>query len=110
MKDSVKEQTNVFSQEGLENDRETIQKDLETFFRMLYTGEATVAGHEKADRLVKYVCDDVIHNTTGGRVKPMKHVMMGLGMKSITGSRKVVEILNRCGQILQNTGCSIFNW
>ena len=50
-----------------------------------------------SDRLVKSVCDDVIYNTTGGRVKPMKHVMLGLGMKSITGSRKVVEILNSYG-------------
>ena len=31
------------------------------------------------------------------RLKPTKHLCLGLGMKSLTGSRKVVEILNRFG-------------
>ena len=38
-----------------------------------------------------------LYCATKGGVKPSKHLCLGLGMKSLTGSRKVVEILNRFG-------------
>ena len=33
-------------------------------------------------------------------MKPSKHVLIGLGLKSLTGSRKIIEILNRFGHCL----------
>ena len=33
-------------------------------------------------------------------MKPSKHVSLGLGLKSITGSRKVIETLNRFGHCI----------
>jgi hypothetical protein len=72
-------------------------EDLLTFFRVLYTGSTVVSDNEKVSRLVSSVCADVMFATSRGRIKPGKHLTMGLGMKSITGTRKVLEILNRFG-------------
>ncbi len=35
--------------------------------------------------------------TSRGRTKPAKHLCLGLGLKSLTGSRRVIEMLNRFG-------------
>ena len=43
------------------------------------------------------VCDDVVFITTRGRTKPGKHICLALGIKSMTGSRRIIEILNRFG-------------
>ena len=43
------------------------------------------------------MAQNVLYCATKGRVKPSKHPCLGLEMKSLTGSRKVVEILNRFG-------------
>ena len=34
---------------------------------------------------------------TSGQTKPKKNLMLGMTMKSLTGSRKVIEILNKLG-------------
>ena len=52
---------------------------------------------EKTERLVRSASDDAVFVTTRGRTKPSKHLCMGLGLKSLTGSRKVVEMLNHYG-------------
>ena len=39
----------------------------------------------------------LLYVTTRARIKPGKHLCMGLALKSMTGSQKVVEILNRFG-------------
>ena len=67
------------------------------FFRVLYTGSNKPPWDERIERLVKSVSDDVLYVTTRARIKPGKHLCMGLALKSMTGSRKVVEILNRFG-------------
>lgn len=46
---------------------------------------------------IKSVCSDLIYIVTKGRVKPSKHLTLGLSMKSMTSSRKVLTILNRYG-------------
>ena len=67
------------------------------FFQVLYTGESAQPENERVQRLVQSVSDDVIFATTRGRIKPGKHLCLGLGLKSLTGSRRVLEILNRFG-------------
>ena len=67
------------------------------FFQVLYTGESAQPENERVQRLVQSVSDDVIFATTRGRIKPGKHLCLGLGFKSLTGSRRVLEILNRFG-------------
>ena len=43
---------------------------------------------------------DVIYNVTHGTVKPWKHTSLGLGMASLTGSKLVLQILNRSGHCI----------
>ena len=40
---------------------------------------------------------------TRGLVKPQKHLLLGLGVKSMTGSKKVLNILNRLGHCISYT-------
>ena len=51
-------------------------------------------GGRKAIR-TQPLCEDVIFTATSGQTKPKKHLMLGMTMKSVTGSRKVIEILNK---------------
>lgn len=49
---------------------------------------------------IKSVCSDLIYIVSKGRVKPSKHLKLGLSMKSMTSSRKVLTILNRYGHTI----------
>ena len=73
---------------------ETRPSMLVRFLHVLLTGSPEPT---KRSRLVNSVADDIIYGCSRGRIVPSKHVAMALGMKSITGSRKVIEILNRFG-------------
>ena len=71
---------------------------LSKFFRVLYTGVTDLsASSDKVERLVQSVSDDVVFTTTRRRIKPGKHLSMPLGIKSLTRSRRVIDILNRFG-------------
>ena len=74
--------------------------ELLDFFRVLYAGSSQPSPYDRIERLVRSVSDDVIFTTTRGRTKPSKHLCMGLGIKSMTGSRKLLEIINRFGHAI----------
>ena len=40
---------------------------------------------------------DIIYCTTKGRIKPPKHIALPVALKHLTGSEKVVTLLNRLG-------------
>lgn len=42
---------------------------------------------------------DIIYAVSRGKIRPTKHVTVGLAIKSLTNSKKVINILNRYGQI-----------
>ena len=65
------------------------------FFKVLLTGQENKVS-EKVQREIS-LAQDVLYCASNGRIKTAKHLCLGLGMKSLTGSRKVVEILNRFG-------------
>lgn len=67
------------------------------FFRVLYSGTRNPSNNERTERLVQSASDDVIFASTHGKIKPAKHMCLGLGLKSMTGSRRVIELLNRFG-------------
>lgn len=46
------------------------------------------------DRYIESSAEDDIYKATSGRVKPSKHILLGMSLKSITGSRKVQEVVN----------------
>ena len=72
-------------------------EELQTFFKVLYTGSVKEETHDKVSRLTDLVCADVMFAVSRGRFKPGKHLNMGLGIKSMTGSRKVLDVLNHMG-------------
>ena len=48
----------------------------------------------------KSISEDVVFAATGELKKLQKHLMLGIALKSLTGSRKVVEIMNRLGHCI----------
>lgn len=87
---------NPLSPEVLATGQDETPPQLLEFLTVLLCG---VKGNltEKKERHVQSVADDIMFITTRGRTKPGKQLCLGLAMKSLTGSRRVVEILNRLG-------------
>ena len=46
---------------------------------------------------IKSMSEDAVFAATAGLKKPQKHLMFGIALKSLTGSRNVIEIMNRLG-------------
>lgn len=64
----------------------------------MYTGCDDNEGlSTKINRLINSVCNDVVFAVSRGKIKPGKQLSLSLGIKSQTGSRRVVEVLNRFG-------------
>ena len=71
---------------------------VQNFFKYLIGGpDSHKWDLERRKRKIKPISQDVVFSTTSGIKKPSKHLQLGLAIKSLTGSRKVVEILNRMG-------------
>jgi hypothetical protein len=70
-------------------------EQLFVFFITLFSGAETPIEH--IERQAQSICDDIMFITTRGRTKPAKHLCLGLGLKSLTGSRQVIDILNKFG-------------
>ena len=70
------------------------------FFKVLYTGSVVKDADERVQRYINTAADDCLFVGSRGIIKPSKHVCLGLGLKSITGSRKVIETLNRFGHCI----------
>ena len=83
--------------EDVKKDEVETPDKLIVFFCTLLTGSSKASDSKKTERLVKSLSDDVIYTTTRGHIKPSKHKCVGLGIKSLTGSRKVIDMLNHFG-------------
>ena len=44
---------------------------------------------------IKTISQDIVFSATSGRKRPKKHLQLGLAIKSLTGNRRIVELLNR---------------
>lgn len=49
-------------------------------------------------------CQDVMFTVHGGHVKTPKHIMLGTTLKSLPGSREIIDIVNRCGHCISYQG------
>ena len=71
---------------------------LQSFFTTLLTGQKNTEDiPDSVKRRIDSLSQDAIFCTSRGKVKPSKHLCVGLSIKSPTGSRKVVEILIHMG-------------
>lgn len=69
------------------------------FFEGLYSNLKKEMSSTTSRRAWASSCD-VMYGVTGGMLKSSKHLCLGMAMKSMTGSRKIVEILNRLGHCI----------
>lgn len=53
---------------------------------------------------IKSLCSDIMFVTSRGRLRPAKNIKLGLALKSMTGSRTVLTVLNRYGHCISYTG------
>lgn len=65
------------------------------FYRTLYQG--CDEEYDSTERKVMASASDMMYNTTKGRVQPWKHTVLGIGIGSMTGSKQIVQTLNRFG-------------
>lgn len=70
--------------------------ELTLLVQFLVKGGKRKESHRKDTRISK-ICDDLMFTMSNGDLKPSSTVSLGLVTKSITGSRKMIEILNRMG-------------
>lgn len=73
--------------------------ELYTFISCLLSGPRGSKNELKEIR-VNSICSSIIFSTTNGATKPSTCLYLGLVAKSITGSRRIVEILNRMGHCI----------
>ena len=55
------------------------------------------------ERRIDSLLDDMVFIATHGKIKPGKHITMGLSVKSMTGCVKLITILNRLGCSISST-------
>ena len=80
---------------ALSADKGNTPQQLIDFFTVLFCG--TEEPNDRIARQIQSVCDDVMYITSRGRIQSSKHLCMGLGLKSLTGNRQVIDIMNRFG-------------
>ena len=74
-----------------------IPEILNQFFTHLIAGPWKRSQTESKMRRIKSLSQDVIFAFTSGNTKPGKHLELGIAIKSMTGSKKIIQILNRFG-------------
>lgn len=52
---------------------------------------------------IKSLCSDIMFVTSRGRLRPPKNIKLGLALKSMTGSRSILTVLNRYGHCISYT-------
>jgi len=70
------------------------------FFQVLYGGPNQKAYSPKLEQRVLSASHDAMFIAQRGKVKPGKQIVLGMAIKSMTGSRKLIEMLNRHGHII----------
>ena len=70
------------------------------FFRVLYGGQNRDNHSEFVRRRAESASQDALFIVQRGKANPAKHVALGMSVKSVTGSKKMVEVLNRFGHCL----------
>ena len=68
-----------------------------TFFQHLLGGPNTSHYSETVKRRSDSLSQDALFSVQHGNLKPKKHILMGMSMKSMTGSKKIITMLNRMG-------------
>ena len=77
---------------------------LDEFVSTLVQGPDVRRGQTNSKkRRIESITNDLVYIVTGGNKKPKEQLMLGLALKKLTSSRKVIEILNRLGHCISYT-------
>lgn len=75
-----------------------IPKDLSDFLRNLLCGiDSRTQKSSDCARKIDSISQDIIYAVHHGKMKTSKHITLGMTLKSITSSRKVVDLMNKFG-------------
>nr|XP_046473658.1 uncharacterized protein LOC124214934 isoform X2 [Neodiprion pinetum] len=103
--EKIKLPTKNITSQHLISGEVSIPEELSDFYSTLLGGcnQKRKTG-QKCSRLVRSYCQDVIFGVHDGRVKTSKHIMLGMTLKSLTSSRKIIDIINRYGHCISYQG------
>lgn len=79
-----------------------IPKELKLLVGSLLKGPKG-ANNSIKEKKIECICSSVILAMFNGRVKPAAAIQLGMAIKSLSGSRKVLDILNRMGHSISYT-------
>ena len=97
MSAETKKLTDKITLQGLSEGEVDVPNILNKFLEYLIGGPDSRRVHTRKQRRILSIGQDIVFSATSGQKKPKKHLQLGLAMKSLTGSRKVVELLNKMG-------------
>ncbi|KAL4702142.1 hypothetical protein ACJJTC_019418 [Scirpophaga incertulas] len=83
----------------------SVPQDLLDFYSTLIAGNnRRRKNNQKCIRQVKSYCEDVVYSIYNGKIKTSKHIMLGMALKSLTSSRKIIDIIHRYGHCISYPG------
>lgn len=80
----------------------TIPIELHALISSIVKGPKDVS-NERVDVKIRSICSSIIYTTSSGTIKPSSCLCLALITKSLTGSRRMIEILNRMGHCVSYT-------
>ena len=77
---------------------------VKSFFKMLYTGNHSTTEELSStkSRLIDSSAADAVFYCFADKLIPGKHLSLGFALKSMTGSKKVLTLMNRYGHCASN--------
>ena len=81
-------------------DRNPPHSLVEFLATLLYSKKHSVTRGESLFRLTESHAADIIHSVTGVNAITVKHFLLALGLHSLTGEKKVIEIVNNLGHCI----------
>lgn len=79
-----------------------IPNELRVFMECLIKGPRGINKTTKDNKILS-ICSSIIYTMSNGSIKPSSCINLGLITKSLTGSRRMIEILNRMGFCINYT-------
>ena len=74
-----------------------IPESLKEFYKIFYTGNANEQCSARISHMMEGSSAEAIYACSGGKLIPGKHLTLGLNLKSLTGSKTMVSLLNCLG-------------
>ncbi|CAH0562925.1 unnamed protein product [Brassicogethes aeneus] len=82
----------------------TTPKAVHIFYKTLLSGASRRRKESsKCKRIVESLADNSIYAVSNGKIKPSKHITLGMALKSLTSSKKVVNLVNKFGHCCSYT-------